>query len=58
MVIQSKVGSVLLVVFAVIGVLAVIALLGMAGMMGMMGAEMGEACRSMMADYSVPAISS
>lgn len=58
MVIQSKVGSVLLVVFAVIGVLAVIALLGMAGMMGMMGAEMGEACRGMMASYSAPDISS
>lgn len=58
MVIQSKVGSILLVVFAVIGVLAVIALLGMAVMMGMMGAEMGEACRSMMTDYGAPAISS
>ena len=58
MVIQSKVGSVLLVVFAVIGVLALIALLGMAGMMGMMGSEMGEACRSMMTESRAPAIAS
>jgi hypothetical protein len=58
MIVQSKVGSVLLIVFAVIGALAIMALLGMAGMMGMMGAEMGEACRGMMTDYGAPAISS
>jgi hypothetical protein len=51
MVVQSKVGSVLLVAFAVIGALALLALLGMVAMhFGMMGSEMGEACRSMMSN--------
>jgi flagellar basal body-associated protein FliL len=56
MVIQSKVGSVLLIMFAVLGVLALLALLGMVamhfGMMGMMNSGMGDACRSMMSSTS------
>jgi hypothetical protein len=53
MVIQSKVGSALLIAFAAIGVLALLAFLGMVAMhFGMMGSEMGEACRSMMGTTS------
>jgi hypothetical protein len=58
MVIQSKLGSALLIAFAVIGVLALLSLLGMVAMhFGMMGSEMGEACRSMMSSLNPAVIS-